>query len=255
MEQNIEDLVSQTSGEKTEQPLLAFKPITKTSLSKTLLLIIGAFVIGGISGYILGLKVKTSDLKQRVEPAAQPTTQPSPSIITLEEGMLEIIDGSLYKILSSGENKLLIDKQGTGEITDFYESTAPDKLKSFLMIQGGISLNFLYYLSPSEADVKQIGIAQEAVWSNNSRYIAYSNKPADAGPIVSVFIYDTQNDKKTELSGNYKVENLSYSYLGFNNLRWLDDDSGIQVRYDAYTGEIPYGEKIGEGETILKVKE
>lgn len=259
MEQVKQNLANQSSEEEIEQSPLKNEFARKTSLPKTILLIVGfivSFILGGVSGYSFGLKAKTSGMPQSTEPTAQPqaSIQPHSSPDASEDETLEIIDGSLYRALSSGDKKLLIDEQETGRIFDFYEEVSPDKTKSFLMVQGGISLDFLYYLPAINAVAKQVDAAQEAVWSNNSRFIAYASKPADAGPLIDVYLYDTQMNEVTEISNNNNIESLDYSYLGFHNLRWLDDDSAVKVNYDAYKGELPHGEKVGEGETVLLLR-
>jgi len=171
----------------------------------------------------------------------------------LEKASLEIIDGSLYRVLSSGEKLLLVNKEETGKIWDFTEIRSPDNLKSILLIQGGISPYFLYYIPSDNSKAEQIGWAEEARWSNNGRYFVYDNKPADAGPILSVYVYDTQTNEKAEISRGHKIGDLDFDVLGFSNLRWLDDDGGVRVHYDAYTGEMPYLQKISEGETNMTI--
>lgn len=215
--------------------------------AKTLLLVgfIVVFFFGAIVGYALGIKVKTSDLPQETAPANQRQQDSEKSKI--------VIEGSLYRILPSGEKKLLIAKPETGGITYFSESISPDNTKSFFMVEGGISHYLLYYLPPkSELAAERIDFAQEAVWSNNSRYIAYAKRPADAGALVSIFVYDTLTQKVDEISKGHEIENTNYDYLGFSDLEWLDNDSGIKAHYDAYTERLPGGEKVSEGETILR---
>lgn len=261
MEHGLGNQTQPSSEKQIKQSQPADQSQAKTRLPAPVGLIVGfvaGLVLGGVGGYILGFQAKVSGILQPTEPIAQPqpTLEPDTPVDISGEGTFEILDGSLYRVLSSGETELLIDKQETGVIFDFREVASPDKTKRFLMVQGGISLDYLYYL-PTMNTAKRIGTtqAQEAAWSNNSRFIAYASKPADAGPLIDVYLYDTQTNENTEISDNHDITDSDYSYLGFRNLRWLDDDSGVLVDYAAYTGELPNGETLRDGETILWVNQ
>lgn len=263
----IHDEGQSSTATQTEQIPNHQQSIKKKQIKKSLFIIIGALLLAiiGVSVFFRYRILFRIDNQQFSSPSIAPTS-------SISEEEIKIIDGSVYKLLPSGEKKLLLNKEDfrknteryIGQPQDYsredsfftfsYVSLSPDKTKMLLFAQGSLTLEYLYYTSTDGANVISINLASEAIWSNNSRYIAYANKPADSGSIVRVYVYDTQTNKEVEVSKNHKVANLIYSYLGFSNLRWLDDDSGIKVKYDAYKGEMPHGEKIGEGETILMVE-
>lgn len=175
---------------------------------------------------------------------------------------IKIIDGSVYGINNLGKQRLLIDKKSFNQDNQYGDYNygiaeaylSPDRSRVLLLFDGGITLYFLYYTNLDKIEVKNIGIAQEAAWSPNSRYIAYNSKPADAGGLVILKVYDTNLDKEVNISTTPNIKGLKYDYLDFSNIRWLEDSSGIKVHYGAYTGNNPFGEMISEGEVILPLK-
>lgn len=175
-----------------------------------------------------------------------PTTQISEEV--------KIIDGSVYRVSAIGKKELLLDKQNYQDkgVSNFIEvSLSPDKSNVLLFAQGGISIPFLYYTPLFKINMQYIDITQEAVWSHNSRYIAYINGPAEALTNSEIHIYDTTLNKKIDISNKPTIKNLSYDYLTFTNISWSEDDSGIKVHYIARGGEAPRGETLGEGDIIL----
>ncbi len=126
---------------------------------------------------------------------------------------------------------------------------SPDKTKILLFANEGLSLYGMYITSIDGTMIKKLdGPSNTGEWSPNSRYIAYLSKAADAGPLTRVFVYDTENNNELDLSAKH---NTGYSILGFDDIRWLDDNSGIKINYVAYDDSISYGNKIGEGETTI----
>jgi len=77
VEQNQENLTNQVS--KKEEGLQHQVSISKTNVSKKLLILAGfiaSFIVGGISGYLLGLNAKTLGLIKKTGSTVQPTIQP-----------------------------------------------------------------------------------------------------------------------------------------------------------------------------------
>lgn len=176
----------------------------------------------------------------------------------LEE--IKVVDGSVYKLSSSGKQDIIVKKgEYNGNSVSFTKAAiSPDKSKMLLLGFGGASIPFLYYTYLDKINVQHINVAREAVWSHNSRFIAYINGPADALPDAWVYVYDTKLNKAVAIvhdtSSPLKIENLKYDFLTFSNLQWSDDDSGIKVHYVAYTwGEVTPRQIVGEGDTILPV--
>jgi hypothetical protein len=186
-----------------------------------------------------------------------------------------VIGGKVYKLLSSGEKELFLDNVDFRENAESYLGEkdwwikgspyfqflqvveSPDKTKVYLLAYSGISLELLYYSTVEGKNFAQLGIADasEVVWSNNSRYIAYLSKPADAGPLQIIQIYDSKKRKEVLniRSFEHDIENVDHDFLGYSNLRWLNDDSGVIVNYIAYKGMIPESEIINKGEVTINI--
>lgn len=167
---------------------------------------------------------------------------------------LKIVDGNVYQ-----GSQLLISKKdcNSGNNSDEYLNIndfnlSPDKAKILLFGEEGLSVKILCYTALNPIHVQYIGPGIQTDWSHNSRYLAYTSKPADAGPVSMLYAYDTQLNKSIDLRSIVKINNLKYDDLGFSNLVWLNDDSGIKVNYQAFKNtDIPWGSLIGEGETTV----
>jgi len=275
MEQGNKNSNNQPTQTDISQNQLIHK---RVNISKNL--IIFAFfcitiIASGTIGYFLGLnsQINTKEDEKITELTSQTrltvTPEPSPA-----SENIKIIDGSVYQISDAGEKHLIIDKEEFRKNTARYYNQlnnqpdqkdpffnfsqvqlSPDKTKLLLLAQGGLSLEYIYYSSLGGDNLIGLGLTTEACWSNNSRYIAFASKPADAGPNMILYIYDTQLNEITDISRNYDLGDLEPDLMDFSELQWLENDKGIKVKYVAFKGEIPFAEKIGEGETIIKFKQ
>ena len=178
------------------------------------------------------------------------------------DSQFEAIDGSIYKISSTGTREILLDKEdykkyhadGDGYVVyddPYFQFTSvqvsPDKSKLLTLADGNLSLSYLHYLSLDKKTAEYIGWVVSAVWSPDSKHIAYLSKPGDAGPLSIIAVYDSETGTITDLS---KQHGTQYTILGFSDIEWLDDSSGIKLRYTAH-GNGPYWNIIDEGETII----
>jgi hypothetical protein len=185
-----------------------------------------------------------------------------PSIHSEDVKDLKIINGNVYRIVSHKPPELLVDKNGctyeggsTGDINTF--SLSPDGTKIYITVNPGISMDYLCYVNFSNGKTQYINFASEAAWSHNSRYIAFSYKHADAGPVTDVVVYDTQSEKQQLLADARifpQIPNLTFDFLGYSNISWVNNDSGVKVHYYAFKGNMPFGDKISEGDIVLPIK-
>lgn len=200
------------------------------------------------------------------------TRAPSPIVLITESlaltdnksprGELIVIERNLYRILPSGEKKLLIsdnNREVGGFIFNLIEEVfSPDNLKSIVLINEGIEANSLYYLSQNDTEAIFVDVVSNAIWSNNSRYIAYTVSQAGVGP-KSIFVFNTETQEKWVI-GQSKLADGSGS-IDYSKLEWIDNDNAIKANYTKfiYSENIPWIEvydkaKIEKGETVLPLK-
>lgn len=167
--------------------------------------------------------------------------------IDVNKGKIKIQKGNVY-FLQNGEEKILADVNPPIEVrnlkvTQFIDAVlSPDEKKVFLFARAGINSELLFYTNVDSPSVEYIGLVSKAAWSNNSRYIAYIARIADAGGNYFIGVYDTGINKNLTLTNEPTIEGVpNYSSIG-----WEQDDSGIKAEYIAQS-DIPYGEKVGEG--------
>jgi hypothetical protein len=165
-----------------------------------------------------------------------------------------IIDGSLYKVFPNRKSELAVDKkqlksEGMEKETPFeiisYDFS-PDKSKVLLHAQGGISADLLFIVECTGGMVSFISYGEESAWSPNSRYIAYTRRPGDVGPLL-LNAYDVTTHNNAQLDvGKYHI-NTSYS-----KLEWLPDSTAITADFEQMD-TIPMGKIIKKGTTTIKL--
>lgn len=239
--------------------------------SVALFILVGlVVVIGLVGGAYYWKKSQVSMPQAQNQAAAFLTSQPTPfstpslqptSSVKISEG-IKAIDGNIYKISSSGQRELLVKKGlykpiiSGGEVYFTEIDLSPDGAKILVTGSAGTSLSALYYTYLNKIDIKYIGSGQGAVWSYNSRYIAYINGPADALMNAWIHVYDTKLNKKIDivyLQDKPNIKNLNYDYPTFDNLSWSEDDATIKVHAVAHSGSAPHGEVIGKGDISLPI--
>lgn len=188
-----------------------------------------------------------------------------------------ISNGSVYKISYSGTEEVLLDKEdykkyhwnGDGHVIyddpDFHFNKiqiSPDKSKIITLADGGISISYLHYLSLDQVRAQFIDFAVSAAWSPNGRYIAYTTKPADAGAVSILRVFDTETSSQITVTNKPVNNNIGYDFLGFGTYEWLDDSSGIRVQYEAYKSRpddpdpfiAVYGEVVDVGQVVIPIQ-
>ncbi|MBI4137375.1 hypothetical protein HY469_04900 [Candidatus Roizmanbacteria bacterium] len=164
---------------------------------------------------------------------------------------IQILDGNAY-LVQDGKQQLVANKDDFKEdsyappiiFTDAIVS--PDQYKVLLIAQGGISAELLFYSDLNNVSFKYINTVSQAVWSHDSRYVAFTSKIADAGADYYLGIYDTNSHQTVDISKQSSINGIP----SYSNIRWQEDDSGIIVHYTAQD-EIPYGMKVGEGDITI----
>ena len=221
--------------------------------------------IAGSVGYLLAVTRSTPSMKDITQTKSQtimkkPLITPTPRstqdfhLPISITGEVKIMNGSLYSISASGSTTLVIDAStlpntyGYGNIRNF--TFSPDKSKIFILVDGVLTEPLLFYTPVNNVNPISLNVANEAVWSHNSRYIAFSFKPADAGPISQLAVYDTIANKRFSLPIGFNFKNFKYATFDYSNLQWNNDDSGIQVHYLAQQGD-PNGPLVGEGNVVI----
>lgn len=251
------------------------KPNKTTKLNK-LLIIIGVVLILFLVSIVLYIikfkntqlilpnaKITTSPtIFQSMKPINMdnvnpPSTQPRPSIVFPYMSSVNIAtaEGNVY-FASGNQRQLLIDKR------DYYKqygesfyitkaSLSPDNSKLLLSAEGIVSIPILFYSKTDNfKNLIEIAPSEEAVWSPNSRYIAFTGSAGDGGfQNVQLEVYDTHLNIRAFLASIYnlpKIQNLNFNTIIYDQLRWLADNSGFQVHYKAFLDR-RMEEKVGEG--------
>jgi len=168
----------------------------------------------------------------------------------------QVIDGSLYSVNKSGTRTLLLNK------TDYQNSNSTSDMSGFIgflesadrskvMLIGNYSeysLSPIYYYDPTLEKALLVDKGTKSVvWSPNSRYAAFLNKPDDSHILSKIILYDTQTNTSRDLSQRHTLNN---DMLGFGNIQWLDDSSGVYVNFTVHNNT-PYQDIIDEGKTKI----
>jgi hypothetical protein len=186
---------------------------------------------------ISALNIKISEQEQMIENRRQEITEIEAKNEDLEKFVLK--DNEIYRISCTEEEYM-------GEVTETIPS--PDKTKTALMAQGYISSPYLF-VKDHNNHLETLHAAAQVVWSNNSRYIAYTAKIADAGSTYALYLHDTQKGETIDLrSKDSLLEKIpdGEGRTAFYDPRWSADDSLLIVDYTTYDS-IPYGNATGEG--------
>ena len=228
----------------------------KTPFPKILILTL--LIVLPIFSFVLGMKYQQTKNIQTSFPT--PTIQlkntPSPTSFVSSQINDQVNQGNQtpypsqvktrYEI--NGNEIYRIEGNNSYENGRLYkEITSPDKSKNIVLVEGYLSTFQFFIREPNSKELKEIGIAEEVVWSNDSRYIAFTSKVADAGSTYRIKLYDAVEDKIIPLNDKVDKNIIANPNLtSYHNPRWLSDNSGVTVDYKEYD-QIPYGEIIAEG--------
>lgn len=222
----------------------------------TTLLIIG--ITTGTIYYLQTNLQQTASIQniQQAPKISQTIAQPLPtsisSAVVAPSNHFKIVTGNLYKTLPNGKEELIIPASSLKhtqleviEIVSFILS--PDTSKIVLRTFGGISPFVLFYYDISTGQNTFISFGEEVAWSPNSRYIAYTQRSADVGPL-RLSIFDTMANKHVETT-----QSVDTKKTGFTDLRWSPQSDFITAKYET-RDDIPYGNIVAQGETQITLK-
>jgi hypothetical protein len=196
-----------------------------------------------------------SNYPANIAPVSTPAITPTEAarVISTEMDGYMISEGSLYKTSIVGDSKLIVDfhtlpSHDNLVVTEIFSFTeSPDKTKILLAAYGGISAK-LFYIHDISANANTfIDIGEEITWSPNSRYLAFTQRPADVGPL-RLRVFDLQLSKKVELVQKENAITTSYS-----DLRWNDSSTGLIAYFETFS-DVPMGDIIAKGETEVALK-
>lgn len=175
-----------------------------------------------------------------------------------------IEDGDVY-LIYRGRKERFVDKTanthyyGDFDVKFFFTKAelSPDKSKMYLQAYGAASAATLFYIDLSRvSDSYDVGSSTHALWSPNSRYIAYTYGAGDCGPQnLRLDAFDTLTKETISLNDKTKIPNLSYDMFLYDAFTWLQDSSGLKVKYSAYKEGGCIGENIlvGKGTTTVQI--
>lgn len=210
------------------------------------------FVLGiGVSIIIL---IIPKDKQNSSASEKKAITEVSPATVLTQANNSDfeykIIEGSIYKIYSNEEKEIFLDENSlqeyerdNQEIVEF--GLSPDKSKMLVHLEIGITPFILYYIDIKKRKNIIIGPSVESIWSPDSRYIAHTYPPADAGP-KRLYVYDTTIN---DFVNTDKPENSSINY---SNLTWSSDSKSIYADFER-RDDIPNGNIIDKGKTQIKL--
>lgn len=181
------------------------------------------------------------------------TNPPTSSPIAKITESYRIIEGSLYKI-ENGKPTILVNKKDLHfdelkpdiwEIESFVVS--PDNSKILLFTNVGISPYAVFFWNKNTKKVIQVAIAESALWSPNSQYIAYTVRPADVGP-ARLGIYDVNDYQSIN-----PITPINQKYTDYRNIRWASDSASLTADF-VRRDDVPYGNQIASGEAVIRMK-
>lgn len=255
MEQNTSNqpAISQTSS--INQVPANLPPKSKNVPTIVIIFIILIFLFGLVGGYwFVNKKAKTFQSKGSTTQTSVQIPTPTTSPVVTTGGQYKITGDSVYKILQDGKQELIItktelkdDQAEIMEISSFQLS--PDKSKILLFTNAGITPFILFYkdINNKDAVITKVGFGEEAVWSPNNQYIAFTNRPADVGPL-RLYVFDTLINKEVEI-----IQSKNRVYTSYRNMKWSPDSKIIIAQYETFD-DIPYGNVIDKGETQIAIK-
>lgn len=222
---SLQEIESSQSTDKKNSKLLVFS-----------LLILTFILIIGIILYSVQM-MRTKDRFKDSQSSNNQVITPSPSTVKQlrNEKLTITIEGKKITFTELA----LQNKEQLPIISIEKYILSPDASTVALLANGGISPYFLYLSDSNGKNIVYIGTADEVVWSQSGKYIAYTAPLTDIGPDVFT-IYDLVRQKTLELEDNRFEEPTDYS-----NLIWSKDEQSLKADYITY--KIPGGDKLTSG--------
>lgn len=167
------------------------------------------------------------------------------------EEEIKIIDGSIYRIYSSGKAELLVDKDDSQFKTNYIQGftdvkISSDKAKICFTGWPPAPAPMLYYTNLINNETIQIGGGKNCFWSPDSQKIAYINYATDISPI-DIFVYDTLSRETKNLTEN-AAQGGHIRY--YKSPTWIDK---IKLFGDFVSVEMPEGTTKTEGISTVNV--
>lgn len=248
---------SQPSASSPKAPLSSHITFTHRQLTILLMIVVPLFILLISIIEVVDANWRKQAVKKPISSLIALNRSLSPTVVPTTTapilGAYKIIDGSVY---DKKTDKLLIDKKAlvheaykTDQVFDIIPS--PDKKEIILFTYGNLSSAAIFYADTTSYTPTFIDLAEEAVWSPNSRYIAYTRKPADIGP-KNLSVYDTQNQTLAKIT--LSVDATS----SFSNLQWANDSKTLTANYETMNKPDPMspGFKVtNKGVTKITVEE
>lgn len=223
------------------------------------LVIVGAISAGGYLYYQsknqtlpkISPMLTPSPTKVEPTPTTGPTLTPIPTSQAAKiSNLSESENGPALKIKVSGEKLFKVEPNGQLQpleefidndyqmtVTDLIVNFSPDKTKFYLLGQGGITPLLFYWSPVTNPQLRNIGEADKLAWSHNSRFLAYTSRHSDCGPVTGFGVYDTIKDQPLNVGPTLNDPDFKYEDLGLDSVSWSSDDKTVKVGYSAYDGQ------------------
>ena len=201
-------------------------PKKSSGVFKILLIILILIALGGLgfAGYNYYLNSKTQK-----DTMVAPTVYATP---TFDPNSIYIENGSIVQKTSTGESKILIDKndmEGLGIAGFSQVHVSPNsKLLCFEALPPA-PVPALYLSNIDGSNRVEVGInKKECTWSPDSAKLAYINSATDSGTSVDIFLYDVATSTEKNLTSGTSGVGFSRDY---ELVGWSQDSSKVVCAY------------------------
>lgn len=127
-------------------------------------------------------------------------------------------------------------------------------LKNYITIFAyvGLTPKGLYYMDANMKNITFVELVEEASWSPDEAYIAFTSKPADAGPTQILKVYEVSTQK---ISEEYVHDANLFCYGGYSDINWINTTS-FKVKYAGFDCPFsPVAKPTSEGSLTVSVSE
>lgn len=225
-----------------------------------LLLIVVLIVLAGAGVYFLSNKrtpvetpVAEMNMQESNPDEITPTSEMSPTQIpipTSDDTVAFELEGKTYSL-----KKDLFPSAYEGSYSIYSVNSAfysPQKNYITILAYVGLTPNGLYYMDASMKNITFVDLVEEAAWSPDETYIAFTSKPADAGPAEILKVYEVSTQK---ISKEYVHDANLFCYGSYSNINWVDNNS-FKVKYDGFDCPFsPVAKPTSEGFLTISASE
>lgn len=199
-----------------------------------LLLMVVLIVLAGAGVYFLSNKKApvTEVNTQESNPGEVTTTSdifPTQASIPTSDDLVSFeLEGEMFSI---SRKKFPSPYKGSSGIYSVIQAFySPQKNYITILADSGLTPMALYYMGTDTKNIVLVDLVEEAIWSPNESHIAFTSRPADAGPTQILKVYEIAS-KKT--SGQYVNNDNLYCYAGYSDINWIDNSS-FSVKYTGF---------------------